>query len=239
MLTPLGSSKKQDTGYSIPEMAVRVRPPSSIIKRLTVLQVKPALAKPMIETEHYLHSMPAGPLACFGVYLDGECLGAVVFSNGMAQSFRILDAAKPSDVVTLARLWLSDRLPKNSESRVLGFTLSYLRQRTPWKAIISYADPTAGHLGVIYQATGWLYLGATQRDGYIRLPDGKLHHPRSVSNLLGSNSIRHLRATGVQARREPTLGKHKYLYILDPSWRWRLKVKPLPYPKPIHGESDG
>ncbi|RAL70115.1 hypothetical protein C1G86_1440 [Dehalococcoides mccartyi] len=35
----------------------------------------------------------------------------------------------------------------------------YLKRHTDLKFLVSYSDPSAGHLGIIYQATGWLYTG--------------------------------------------------------------------------------
>lgn len=174
--------------------------------------------------------MPAAARRCFGVYLGNELCGAVVFTSGARQAHRLLAAARPQEVVTLARLWLSDTLPRNSESRVLGVVLRELRRTTPWKLILSYADPEAGHVGTIYQATGWLYLGKTAGETYVRLADGCLHHPRSVYERYGSNRIGHLRATGVAARRDRVGAKFRYAYVLDPTWRWRLRDLIQPYP---------
>ena len=42
--------------------------------------------------------------------------------------------------------WLSDWLPANSESKVLGVALGELRRHTSVKFLVSYADPAEGHL---------------------------------------------------------------------------------------------
>ncbi len=218
-----GSSKQQDAAGTTAEVPVQARAPRcSIPKSLTVRRVNPSVVRSLIEREHYLHSMPASTRACFGVYLSGVLVGAVVFTSGARQGYRILEACEPDQVVTLARLWLADSLPRNSESRVLGIVLRDLRRTTRWKLVLSYADPSVGHVGVIYRASGWLYLGLTEPASYIELGDGRLHHPRSVSQRYGSNNVRHLRATGIAACRRKTNGKHRYAFVLDPAWRWRL-----------------
>lgn len=225
------SSKQQDTPDATGKMAVQLRPSRSIPKTLAVRPVPPVVVRPLIEHEHYLRSMPAAPRRCFGVALGDELVGAVVFTSGARHGHRLLAAASPQEVATLARLWLSDVLPRNSESRVLGIVLRELRRTTPWKLVLSYADPAVGHVGTIYQATGWLYLGETAGETYVRLGDGKLHHPRSVYERFGSNRVGHLRSTGVPARREPVGGKHRYAYVLDPAWGWRLRGLARPYPR--------
>jgi hypothetical protein len=82
--------------------------------------------------------------------------------------FRVLAGAKPQQVAVLARLWLSDDLPNNAESRVIGVLLRLARRERQWKLLLSYADPEAGHAGTIYRATGWLYLGPGQPDNQLR-----------------------------------------------------------------------
>ncbi len=229
------SSNEQDTPESTGETAVQGRPSRSILKQLHVQRVTPSEVRPLMVDHHYLHSMPAAPRRCYGVFLDGTLLGGVVFTSGARNGHRLLRAAAPQDVATLARLWLSDALPANSESRVLGIVLRHLRRTTTWKVLLSYADPNAGHVGTIYQATGWTYLGETPGEHYVRLVDGQLHHPRSVYSRYGSNNIAHLRATGVPARRESVGGKHRYAYVLDPTWTWRLRAiqqQGLPRPRP-------
>lgn len=233
------SSNEQDARETKREVAVQSRPRRSIVKALKVCPVMPSVVKLMIESEHYLHSMPGGVLRCFGVYLDGELVGAVTFTSGARQGHRLLSAARPQDVTTLSRLYLSDELPKNSESRVLSVVLKVLRRETPVKLILSYADPAVGHMGTIYQASGWTYLGQTEPNTYVDLGDGKLLHPRSVYNRFGSNAIGHLRATGIRATRRRVGGKHRYAYVLDPAWRWRLRGVVRPYPRTQgagHGE---
>ncbi len=225
------SSNKQDARRSVREVAVQPRPRRSTIKALEVRTVEPSAIKAMIQDEHYLHSMPGGVLRCFGVYLEGELVGAVVFTSGARQGHRLLDAARPRDVATLSRLYLKDDVPKNAESRVLGVVLKILRRETPLRLVLSYADPAAGHVGTIYQASGWLYLGQTEPNTYVDLGDGRLHHPRSVYNRFGSNAIGHLRATGIPARRRRVGGKHRYACVLDPAWRWRLLRASRPYPE--------
>jgi hypothetical protein len=63
------------------------------------------------------------------------------------------------------------------------------------------------------------------------LPDGLLHHPRSVYDQYGTNRISHLRATGIDAERVAVPGKHRYLYLLNPAWRWRIAAPVLAYPR--------
>lgn len=221
--------QQQDATHQV-ETAVQLRPPRSMPKALRVEPVLPRIVQDIIANRHYLRSMPAAARKCFGIFYDNALVGAMVFTSGPRQGHNLLAAIKPQEMATLARLWLADDLPKNSESRVIGYALRYLRQYTNWKLLLSYADPDAGHVGTIYQATGWLYLGQQEPSSYLDLGDGKLLHPRTVYERYGSNAVGHLRRTGIPATRRAVGAKHRYAYVLNPAWRWRLRDMARPYP---------
>ncbi len=229
--TPAWVVQEQDNAVPSAQMAVQIRPPRSIPKSLHVEAVTAATVRDLITRHHYLHSMPAAARLCFGVFLENVLAGALVFTAGARQGHKLLSAARPQEVATLARLWLCDQLPKNAESRVIGAALRHLRRKPDWKLLLSYADPEAGHLGIIYQATGWLYLGQSSPTSYVDLGDGQLTHPRTVYERFGSNAVGHLCRTGIPARRQLVSSKHRYAYLLNPSWRWRFRVLEQPYPK--------
>jgi len=205
--------------------------PSAALHNLHVSPIPILMAKKLLEKEHYLHSMPGGTMLNFGIFLDGRLLGAITFGAGPSLAFSLVDGAKRDDCLALTRLWLSDELPGNSESRVLGVVLRSLRQHTKVKFLISYADPTQGHLGTIYQATGWLYTGLSSAMSLYDLGDGVPRHSRSFSHSYGSHSVRYFARHGVNIKLIPQAAKHRYVYFLDASLRKRLNVPVLPYPK--------
>jgi hypothetical protein len=174
--------------------------------------------------------MPGVVRLCFGVRLGDELVGACVFTAGARHAHRLLAGARPADVATLARFWMADGLPPNNESRVLALILHELRRDGGFRLLVSFADPAAGHVGTIYQASGWTYLGETEPERYFVL-DGQRIHPRSASARFGSNSVAHLRRTGLAVVAHKSPPKHRYAYVLDPSWRWRLRGTPRRYPK--------
>ena len=224
------SSRELGHPETIGETAVQIRPSRSIPKALRVTPCPATVLRPMMQERHYLHSMPGVVRDCFAVELRGELVGGVVFTAGARHAHHLLQGAAPQHVVTLARLWLADELPANSESRVLGVVLRYLVHGGRYKLALSYADPAAGHVGTIYQASGWAYIGTTEPERYFVL-DGVRIHPRSASERFGSNSVAHLRRTGLAIVAHKSPPKHRYAYVLDPNWRWRLHRKPQPYPK--------
>jgi len=205
--------------------------PTAALHSLIVKPIPFIAAKRILTKHHYLHSMPGGTKLAFGTFLNNRLLGAITFGSGPANVHRLVDNAFPSDCMTLTRLWLSDELPSNSESRTIGIALRSLKRFTNTKFIVSYADPTQGHLGTIYQATGWIYTGLSEAMPKFDLGDGRLRHSRSLSHSFGSHSTKHFKSYGVRVRVVPQSPKHRYIYFLDSSYKTKLRVSTSPYPK--------
>ncbi len=93
------------------------------------------------------------------------------------------------------------------------------------------------HLGIIYQATNWIYQGNNTMliKGYLHVINGKIMHPRSVVALYGTIKEDELKKNDPNYQRIEMKKKHRYLYILHKKDRKKiiseLKHKPLPYPK--------
>lgn len=198
---------------------------------LIVRPIPAVVASALVVQGHYLHSFPAGTRVSLGAFTAAGLEGVVVLGVGPRFAHRLVAGATPADGLTLTRLWLADALPHNSESYVIGQTVRWLRQHTPVKFLLSYADPAAGHVGTIYQATNWLYTGLSQAQPALDLGDGIARHTRSVGSALGTHSLRYLRAAGLSPRRLPAAGKHRYVLFIDRRWRGRLAVPTAPYPK--------
>ena len=205
--------------------------PPPALQHFQVRPIPVLMARRLLEREHYLHSLPGGTRLAFGVFLGNKLLGALTLGVGPLNAYSLMEGATPDDCLTLTRIWLSDELPKNSESRFFGIVIRALKRHSRLKFLVSYADPTQGHLGTIYQATGWLYTGLSEAMPKYDLGDGKAYHSRSLSHAYGTHSIEHFSQHGVTVKLVPQQAKHRYVYFLDPTWRERLLVSVLPYPK--------
>lgn len=205
--------------------------PTSPLQRILVRPIPMRTAKTLLVREHYLRSMPGGTRLAFGVFRDSRLLGAIALGVGPTNAYRLVEGAAPRDCLTLSRLWLSDNLPPNSESRVIGVLFKALRRNTSLKFIISYADPAQGHVGTIYQATNWTYTGLSQATPLYDLGDGQARHSRSVSHTHGTHSLRHFAGHGMDVKLISQSQKHRYIFFLDRAWHERLRVPALPYPK--------
>jgi hypothetical protein len=95
---------------------------------------------------------------------------------------------------------------------------------------VSYADLNHGHMGKIYQASNWLYVGQTGHEAGILL-NGKLTHRRTINSKYGTSDIDWLRQRiDSSARRYEGKPKFKYLMPLDDETATRVKLLSKPYP---------
>jgi hypothetical protein len=89
---------------------------------------------------------------------EHELVGAMCFSAFVAWA----PVGGRPKTWELRRLWLDDRCAKNSESRVLRIGAKIVSKLAPHvREIIAYADPGAGHRGIIYRAAGFRFCGMT------------------------------------------------------------------------------
>lgn len=127
------------------------------MKQFKIQQISNNLASEYVVKYHYLHRVPNRKFS-FGLFdgdtLIGVCMfGVCPYANVID---RIVGKENADKTLELVRLWVSDDYSiKNIESYFIGKCLSELSQYT----IISYADPHAGHRGIIYQATNFKYYG--------------------------------------------------------------------------------
>lgn len=205
--------------------------PREVFRSISVRPVPFSVAKPIIERGHYLHTMPGGCKLTFGVFKESNLLGVLTFGVGPMNAFKLVEGATPEDCMTLTRLWLADELPKNAESFVLGLVIRALKTHTSLRFLVTYADPSAGHVGTIYQASNWVYTGLSDASPLYDIGDGKLRHSRSLSNHYGTHSITHFQGHDVEVTVISQSPKHRYCFFLDPEWRSKLRVPVLAYPK--------
>ncbi len=229
----------QETGASsIPSAALQV--PAFGPRDLLVRPLPAIVAWRACQEKHFLQSYPGAALLNLGIFCGNNLMGVVVLGAGPTNIHRLFRDASRQEVVCLARLWLDDRLGRNSESRTLGIILRQLRKgQSTIKALVAYSDPMAGHTGVIYQASGFLYLGKSTVMPLYKLADGSVHHSRSLSHRYGTHSRKYFQSHGVSVEVVEQEPKHTYVALIEPSWRARLTRTVLPYPlkEKTHGDS--
>lgn len=127
---------------------------------MNVMPISHRVAGRIAAERHYLHRRP--PIShAFALVTDGSIDGIICF--GVPASPHLTRGACPSDpsiVLELNRLWVDDRMPRNTESWFIARALALL----PPRIVVSYADLSVGHEGIIYRAANFRYAGWTDMD---------------------------------------------------------------------------
>lgn len=183
---------------------------------------------------HYAKRVPQTQWA-YNVYEDGEWCGVVIFGYGAQHNIAKAVGFDHGEACELERVALNGK--QSFTSQIVSESLKRLHKDAPQiKVVISYADANQKHVGTIYQATNWIYIGDTSQtsaskpDAYIIR--GKAYHPRSVGAMGYRQSIEWLRQNvDPNAKEVWGLPKFKYIFVFDKKLRKEWQKKALPYPK--------
>ncbi len=97
---------------------------------------------------------------------------------------------------------------RNAASFLVGNSLKMLEE---YCAVVSYADSEYGHSGIVYQATNWLYTGATKSHDHMYLIDGIRTHPMTLRERGITNPKEWARNNNVQT--VAPMEKHRYFFL--------------------------
>lgn len=199
-------------------------------------------ANRIIRALHYSGRVVNTSRLHFGVFLDDKCGGAMQFGPSMKtrEMIPLVKGTPWNGYLELNRMAFADWLPRNGESRSIGYVMRLIRKRYPhvqW--IVSFADGTQCGDGTIYRACGFSLLQIKPNKSLYRLPSGRVINNL---NMTGKYMLAELkRRTDVSSswsyqknarilKAQPLSGYQlKYIYFLDPTARDRLTVPILPF----------
>lgn len=210
------------------------------IRKIEVnLEVKPIPSKetyPFLLEIHYAKRIPSISYA-FGLFSREKLIGVVTYGTPPSPTLRAgLAGTENKDyVLELNRLCLKYNR-KNEASFLVGRSLKMLP--TP-SIVISFADTSQGHLGVVYQACNFTYhgLSAKRTDWKIK---GREHlHGQTIADEFRGvkNRAKAIREKyGDDFYLAPRPRKHRYIYIVgnkrDKKKLFKeIRYEQKPYPK--------
>lgn len=181
-------------------------------------------AKYACEKYHYSKSLPCGKQLFLGVWEIDLFIGVVIFGRGANRNMAGEFGLECTECVELTRVAL--RQHSTPVSRIVSVAVALMRKHSPGiRNIVSYADPQQGHLGCIYQAMNWVYVGTSRPQSAI-----VGMHKRTAASKYGS--------TKGLPRTEVSF-KHKYLMPLDEDMRRQIEPLSKPYPKRVTSTDSG
>lgn len=182
----------------------------------------------LVIKNHYLHRRSSTVYA-IGLFND-SMMGVAIFGIPASRHLQIgVCPSDPNKVIELNRLWISDSMPRNTESWFLSKALSLL----PPVIVVSYADTAQGHMGYVYRAANFNYAGWTDMDRktprYDYISPGR-HTRDAFRNGLGKYSIKVRRKPKIRywtVTGNPTQKRHLRKLCKWPSFSWKNLPPPV------------
>jgi len=162
--------------------------------------------------------------AGFGLEIDGMIEGVCVYGQPSPPIQKHAFMDRDFQLFELARLVIQTK-QKNAASFLVGNSLKMLESPC---AVVSYADTEQGHSGIVYQATNWLYTGATKSHDKAYLVNGKRTHPMTLRDQGITDPTRWAKENGITMI--PPMEKHRYFQLVGNRSQRRAMRKKLQYP---------
>lgn len=196
-------------------------------------------AKYAVEHWHYSKTLPAfGRRITIGAWEDNQFVGAIIYAYSATPNIAKHWKLQQTQIIELRRVAFKSH--KSSISKCVSISIKMVKKFCPGlKLIISFADADQNHLGIIYQASNWIYTGFSmdaQKDGYTT--NRGFIHCRTAGSM-GRNTLQWVRENvDPNATDHISIGKHCYLMPLDDAMRKQIEPLRKPYPKRGTGETD-
>ena len=190
----------------------------------------------MVSEFHYAHRVPSISYA-IGLYVDDILAGCITYGMpASSKTRRAICGEKYKDLVfELNRLYCHNWVGRNSESWLIGQSFKLLPKPL---ILVSMADTGQNHIGYIYQATNWIYVGLSDSSGCFSKIEinGKERTSKSFYDELGTQSKDVILKRYPNAIFHPYTRKHRYVYFLGSKGkrkelRENLRWETSDYPK--------
>lgn len=210
-------------------------------KRLIVKPIAAKDANRIVQSLHYSGKTVQNSQLHLGVFLDGKCGGAMQFGPSLdkRKMLGLVEGTLWNEFIELNRMAFADWLPRNGESRAIGYAFRWMKKQYPQiKWCVSFADGTQCGDGTIYRASGFVLSGITNNSTLYEFPDGERVSDIGIKTgyewqvkkfgrkIMGQAALQQAKKMGATKLSGFQL---RYIYFLDPSARQRLTVPILPF----------
>lgn len=190
-------------------------PDDSIFSRLRLLRCSRSngAASEMLK-RHYLGKWPKVVVLTLLLVDSSVPVGVCVFALPPRETSKRYGCT----AWELARLWVDDSMPKNTETWFISRAVKFIQKNfREVGVIVSYADPSKGHRGTIYRAGSWIEDGKTDQDRKT---------PRFDYEANGRVYSRRKHVPpGAHITRKPRVSKHRFIYWTSGHEKRRAEVR--------------
>lgn len=200
-------------------------------KQLIVKPISATDANRIVRALHYSGKVVNNSQVHLGVFMDGKCGGAMQFGPSLdkRKMLGLVTGTLWNEFIELNRMAFADWLPRNGESRCIGYAMRWVKKTYPHiKWVVSFADGTQCGDGTIYRASGFVLTGITKNTSIIRLQSGEV--VAKITYQKAQHIVKNKGKASAPSTAEQLDGfQLRYIYFLDPTARERLTVPVLPF----------
>ena len=154
-------------------------------KDIIVKPISAQDANRIVRAIHYSGKVVNNSQLHLGVFLDGKCGGAMQFGPSLdkRKMLGLVTGTLWNEFIELNRMAFADWLPRNSESRAIGYAFRWIRKTYPQiKWCVSFADGTQCGDGTIYRASGFALTGIKENTQIWAAPSGEKFSRMSLTD---------------------------------------------------------
>lgn len=119
-------------------------------------------ARAFIEAHHYARGASKTAVLTMGLYptITPDWLAGVTWWLPPTKAAAVsVSPDRWKEVLGLSRMAVFPALGRNACSFMLARAVRHLRASGRWHKLVTYADESQGHEGLVYRASGWTYEG--------------------------------------------------------------------------------
>jgi len=190
------------------------------------------IANRLIVQHHYSRKFYNASYLHYGAWWKGDLVGVAQYGYAMnpASQGGVVAGTGMREYLELNRLWVDDRMPRNTESAFLSLTLKTIKASTPVGWVQSFADERCRLFGAVYQACSFQYIGE-HTSTFWELGDEWFHNSLMTRDPSLSPAAKFVQDHKSQAVAH-SLRQFRYIRFLRKGFRERLMHEVLAYPKP-------
>ena len=189
---------------------------------IAVVPLAKSVCDAFVSAKHYTRR-PSVFWKGFGLVENGMVVGVAVYGQPSPPIQKHAFRDRDFRLYELCRVVVQTKT-KNAASLLVGRSLNMLEKPC---AVVSYADMEQGHSGIIYQATNWLYTGATVSHDKLYVVEGKRTHPMTLRDMGITNPTAWARENNIPYVKPSP--KHRYFYLVGNKWQKRNMLSKLKY----------
>jgi hypothetical protein len=170
-------------------------------------------AEHLVELHHYAGGMSNTSIYRYGLFdWLGNLKGCAVWLCPTKNACLTVDPDDWKKVISLSRLAIASDVPRNAGTFLISRSCKEIKRDGRFRSLVSYADSSQGHTGLLYRAAGWMYVGPTAPTPlWIEDSSGRYRSIKTTKTL----TVAQMKERGWSFK--GNFVKHKFVRFLDRS----------------------